>query len=282
MLRVALPNKGALSETAARLFDEAGYHCNRGPNELVVEDAENDVEFFFLRPRDIAIYVGSGRLDLGVTGRDLVVDSAATVVELLPLNFGRSKFRFAAPPDVATEVVQLDGARVATSYPRLVERALARHGVAAKIISLDGAVETAVRLGVADAVADVVETGRTLARVGLQVFGEPLLESEAVLLARSADVAEQREIGVLLRRIQGVVVAHEYAMIEYDIATARLDQAMAITPGIESPTVSPLHREGWVAVKAMIRQRERNVVMDRLYETGARGVVVTDLRACRL
>ncbi len=280
-LRIAVPNKGSLAEPAAEMLHEAGYRGRSERRELVVHDLDNAVELFFLRPRDIAVYVGSGELHVGITGRDLLLDSGAPAEEVLALGFAPSTFRYAARPGTAAEVAGLAGLRVATSYPGLVGKHLADAGVDARVIRLDGAVETSVRLGVADAVADVVETGSTLREAGLEVFGEPILRSEAVLVRRSGSGptpgSEQ-----LLRRLQGVLVARAYVMVDYDIRVEQVDAACLLTPGIESPTVSPLHREGWVAVRAMVPRSGHQRVLDDLWELGARGILVTDIAACRL
>ena len=283
MLRVAVPNKGSLSEAAAALLSEAGYRQRRERHELALIDPDNDVEFFFLRPRDIATYVAGGRIDVGVTGRDLLLDNdaAEAAAEVLALGFARSTFRFAALPGTATTVADLQDATIATSYPGLVRRHLATHDVTAEVVRLDGAVETAVRLGVADVVADVVETGRTLRAAGLEIFGEPILRSEAVVIRRD-DAGDDPQVDQLLRRINGVVMARRYVMVDYDIRVEQVETACALTPGIESPTVSPLHDKGWVAVRAMIERRTTNQVMDQLWELGARGILVTDILACRV
>jgi ATP phosphoribosyltransferase len=282
LLRIALPNKGGLAEPASAMLREAGYRQRTDSRELTLTDTDNGVEFFYLRPRDIATYVGSGELDLGITGRDLLLDSGATAVEVLTLGFGGSTFRFAARPGTAPKLGDLAGQRVATSYPGLVERHLADHGVTAEVIRLDGAVETAVKLGVADVIADVVSTGATLRQAGLEIVGEPILESEAVLIRRDGDAEPVPAIAQLVRRLQGVLVARRYVMLAYDVRVEALDAAVAVTPGIESPTVSPLHREGWVAVQAMVPTRETNRIMDELYDLGARGILVTSIHACRL
>ena len=282
MLRIAVPNKGSLSEPAADMLREAGYRQRRDSRELVLPDPDNDVEFFFLRPRDIAVYVGAGTVDVGITGRDLLLDSASTAIEHLELGFARSTFRFAAPAGELTDVAQVDGRRVATSYPVLVEQYLTERGLRASgIVRLDGAVETAIRLGVADVIADVVETGTTLRAAGLAIFGEPLLRSEAVLVRR-ADGPEPDGLDVLTRRIQGVLTAREYVLMDYDVPLTLVDRAVAITPGLESPTVSPLHNREWAAVRAMVRRADTNRVMDALYDVGARAIIVTSIHACRL
>ncbi|GAA4220585.1 ATP phosphoribosyltransferase [Streptosporangium album] len=281
MLRLAVPNKGALTEAAQTMLKEAGYRARTDSKELVVVDPENSCELFFLRPKDIAVYVGEGTLDAGITGRDMLHDSGARVEEILPLGFGRSTFRFAADPGAFSSVTDLKGKRIATSYAGLLEAYLTEQGVEARVIKLDGAVETAVRLGVADAVADVVETGTTLRNIGLEVFGEPITRSEAVLI-KGAGGVETQGLQQLVRRLQGVLVARDYVMMDYDIRAERIEEAIALTPGMEGPTVSPLHREGWVAVRAMVPRKGHQQVMDQLWEMGAKAILVTAIFACRL
>ncbi len=282
MLRIAVPNKGSLSERAAAMLTEAGYRQRRDSKELVLVDARNDVEFFYLRPRDIAEYVGSGMIDAGITGRDLLLDSGAPAVEHLPLGFGRSTFRFAARPASVSSVQEIAGHRVATSYPGLVEAHLSQHGVQASVVRLDGAVESAVQLGVADVVADVVETGLTLRAAGLEVFGDPILKSEAVLIRPAGQDDPPSGVAVLARRLQGVLVAQQYVLLDYDVPNALVDQAVALTPGLESATVSALHNSEWSAVRAMVGRDQTNDIMDALYDLGARAILVTSIHACRL
>lgn len=282
MLRIAVPNKGVLSEPAAEMLAESGYRQRRSTKDLAVYDPDSDTEFFYLRPRDIAVYVGSGRLDVGITGRDLLLDSGADAEEVLSLGFAGSTFRFAGPPATAESVKELEGRRIATSYTGLVQKHLADHGVTgATVVKLDGAVETAVQLGVADVIADVVETGTSLRNAGMEVFGEPILVSEAVVI-RPLGAPQEAKVEQFLRRMQGVLVARRYVMMDYDIRAERVGDAVALTPGLESPTVSPLHSEGWVAVRAMVPRREAQRIMDDLWEIGARAILVTDIHACRL
>lgn len=281
MLRIAVPNKGSLSEPAVEMLREAGYRVRRDGRELVVIDPDNEVEFFYLRPRDVAVYVGSGTVDCGITGRDLLLDSGSSAVEVLPLGFGGSTFRFAARPGEIGSVEDIAGRRVATSYAGLVAGHLSRLRIEASVVRLDGAVETAVTLGVADVVADVVETGATLRSQGLEVFGEPILRSEAVLIRR-ADNGEPVEVQVLRRRLHGVITARTYVMVDYDVPADLAEQACAITPGLESPTVSPLQDRSWVAVRAMVPRARTNRIMDELYDLGARAILVTDIHACRI
>ena len=281
LLRLAVPNKGSLAQSASDILREAGYKQRTDAKRLTLTDGDNGVEFFYLRPRDIALYVGEGTLDAGITGRDLLLDSGAKAEEVLPLEFGRSTFRFAGPVGVYSDVAELAGSRIATSYAGVVRRHLEAHGIDATVTRLDGAVETSVQLGVADVIADVVETGSTLRNAGLEVFGRPILESEAVLVTR-AGAEPPTGFAVFLRRVQGVLVARSYVMMDYDIHTDQVEEAVALTPGIESPTVSPLHREGWVAVRSMVPRDHAQKVMDDLYDLGARGILSTDIHACRL
>jgi ATP phosphoribosyltransferase len=279
MLRIAVPNKGSLSEAACEMLHEAGYR-QRKDRELLVADPASGAELFFLRPRDIAVYVGSGRLDVGITGRDLLLDSGAAAEEIMQLGFARSTFHFAARPGTATTLDDLKGLRIASSYTGVVRSHLATAGVEAEVVKLDGAVEIAVELGVADVIADVVETGSTLHKAGLETFGEVILESEAVLITRGSETPAG--LDVFRRRLEGVMVARSYVMMDYDIPEDRVSDAVGLTPGIESPTVSPLHREGWVAVRAMVPRAGAHRVMDELWTIGARGILVTDIHACRL
>lgn len=279
MLKIAVPNKGSLSETATQMLAEAGYVGRRDPKELIVADPKNGVEFFYLRPRDIATYVGSGALDVGITGRDLLLDSGSSAHEIDNLGFASSTFRFAGPTGAFSDVSQLAGTRIATSYPGLVGAFLERNSIAAELVPLDGAVESAVRLGVADAVADVVETGTTLRKQGLEIFGPVILESEAVLIGSHKQV---RGIDTLHRRLQGVLVARQFVLMDYDLPADLLERAVALTPGVESPTVSPLRDKDWVAVRAMVRRHDTNTIMDDLYELGARAILVTPIHAARI
>jgi ATP phosphoribosyltransferase len=280
LLRIAVPNKGALSQAATDMLRESGYRVRQDSKELTLVDVENAVEFFYLRPRDIALYVGEGTLDVGITGRDLLLDSGAKAEEVLGLGFGRSTFRFAGPAGRFADVGDLQGARIATSYVGIVRPYLAERGIEATVSRLDGAVESSIQLGVADVIADVVETGSTLVKAGLEIFGDPILESEAVLVTRGGQAPPA--LDVFRRRLEGVMVARSYVMMDYDIPEERVAEAVDLTPGIESPTVSPLHREGWVAVRAMVPRAGAHRVMDKLWTIGARGILVTDIHACRL
>jgi ATP phosphoribosyltransferase len=280
-MKIAVPNKGSLADASIQVLKEAGYRQRSDSRDLVLTDAENGVEFYYLRPRDIALYVGSGELQAGITGRDLLIDSAASAEEVLPLDFGGSTFRFAAPVNSNWQIKDIAGKRVASAYPGLVQNYLGSAGIKAEIVRLDGAVESSVRLGVADLIADVVSTGNTLRQAGLEMFGDPILKSEAILIKRKG-AAVAPEFETLQRRLSGVVIARQYVLLDYDIEKGALDKACSLTPGLESPTISPLAKDGWVAVRAMVPRKETNRVMDELWAIGARGILVTDIHACRL
>lgn len=281
MLRIAIPNKGQLSEPARDMLAEAGYRARGTGRELVLQDVANDVEFFFLRPRDIATYVGAGTLEIGITGRDMLLDAGSPADEVVALGFAPSTFRLAVPAGIASRPADLAGKRIATSYGRVLSDYLTREGIEASVVELEGAVENAVALGVADAIADVVDTGTTLRQAGLAVIGDPILVSEAVLVRR-AGAAPDTAVETFIRRLQGVLVARAYVLLDYDIPATELERACALTPGFESPTVSSLHDPAWRAVRAMVPKREIHRVMDELYDLGGRGILVTDIRACRL
>ena len=282
MLRVAVPNKGTLSEPASEILAEAGYRRRTDSKDLTVIDPVNQVEFFFLRPKDIAIYVGSGQLDFGITGRDLVRDSAAPVRERLALGFGSSSFRYAGPAGRDWTTADLAGKRIATAYPNLVRKDLAERGIEATVIRLDGAVEISVQLGVADAIADVVGSGRTLSLHDLVAFGDPLCDSEAVLIEGADPDGKSRAArDQLVARIQGVVFGQQYLMLDYDCPRSVLDRATAITPGLESPTIAPLADPDWVAIRALVPRRGVNEIMDELAAIGAKAILASDIRFCR-
>ncbi|WP_349827960.1 ATP phosphoribosyltransferase [Brevibacterium litoralis] len=279
MLRVAIPNKGALSEAATTMLREAGYSLRSSAKTLVHRDIDNEVEFFYLRPRDIAIYVGRGILDIGITGRDLLGESGADATEVMSLGFGKSRFHYAGPAGDFSDPAELAGKTIATSYPRLVEADLAARGIDATTVKLDGAVEVSIELGVAHAIADVVETGTTLRLAGLETFGEPIMYSEGVLIAQGSVPDKAR---VLKSRLESVIVARDYVLIDYDIRKDDLEKAIALTPGFESPTVSDMQDPAWLAVRSLVSRKESHRVMDRLHEAGARAILVTALASCRI
>ncbi|KFI97465.1 ATP phosphoribosyltransferase [Bifidobacterium stellenboschense] len=283
MLRIAVPNKGMLSEPAWNMLAEAGYRLRTNSRQLVVEDPDNDIELFYLRPLDIAVYVGRGTIDCGITGQDLLKNSGTAALEHMPLGFGASTFRFAAPNESSfSKLEDIDGKRVATSFDKLVHDYLVDHGINAETIHLDGAVESSVQLGVADLIADVVSTGTTLRNAGLRIFADPIMHSEACLI-RSPRLDEKDErLTILSRRLEGVITAQRYVLMDYDIPVSKVAAAIDVTPGFESPTISPLHDKQWNAVRVMVPKAKVNQLMDKLYDVGARGIIVTALTASRI
>ena len=283
MLKVAVPNKGMLSQPAWRLLSESGYRLRSNERQLVVDDVDNDIQLFYLRPNDIAVYVGLGTIDLGITGRDLLLNSGTGAVEVTQLGFGASTFRFAAPESSSVRSLQdVDGKRIATTFDRLLGDYLVDKGLKAKLIHLDGAVESSVQLGVADLIADVVSTGTTLRNAGLRVFGDPILRSEGILVRSPHLDPDDERLAVMSRRLEGVLTARRYVLMDYDIPVERVAMAVGITPGYESPTVSSLHDKQWAAVRAMVPRDQVNNLMDRLYGIGARAILVTALQASRM
>lgn len=280
MLKVAIPNKGILADSAFSMLKEAGYATRRDSAELHVVDEPNQIEFFYLRPRDIATYVGEGSLDAGLTGLDLLRDARSKAVEIADLGFGESLFRFATTEMSSIKTLSdMSGLRIATAYPNLLADFLREKSINASIVKLDGAVESAIKLGVADVIADVVSTGNTLRKAGLQPFSEPILRSTARLIAAPG---KEHLTEKLLRRLQGVIVAREYVLIDYDCPKSLIEKAVVITPGIESPTISSLADQDWVAVRALVKANKTNQIMDELYEIGARAILVTEIHAARI
>lgn len=278
-LKIALPNKGSLAQRSVEIFLSAGYRQRTDSKDLIVLDPINDVEFYYLRPRDIATYVGNGDLDLGITGRDLLVDSASSAEEIMDLEFGRSTMRFAVPFDSEIkEISQMESKRIATSYPHLIGEFLRTKGISAQLVELDGAIESSISLGVADVVADVVATGSTLRQSGLKPIGNVIIDSSAILIARDRNA----RFDLIIRRLQSVVFARQYVIMDYDVAEENLERATTVTPGFESPTISPLQKVGWFAVRAMVPRERMHQTMDQLYEMGARGILVTEIHSCRL
>jgi ATP phosphoribosyltransferase len=281
LLRIAVPNKGALAEPAAAMLKAAGYRQRTDAKDLTLIDSDHGVEFYYLRPRDIAVYIGRGHLDLGITGRDMLLDSRAEATEIMELGFAGSRFLFAAPGGSSMTIADIEGKRVATSYPDLLAGYFEDKGINAELVKLDGAVESAIRLGVADVVADVVDTGTTLKRAGLELFGDPICTSEAVLIQRNNAELPATAEG-LKTRLRSVLVAQNFFMMDYNVDTEHLETTLALAPGVEGPTVSTLAKSGWSAVRVLVPRKGAHLLMDRLYEAGARGILLTELAACRL
>lgn len=286
MIKIAIPNKGSLSDEAVELLKDSGYLVRKDSRQLVLFDQNNDVQFFYLRPRDIAVYVGSGVVDLGITGLDLLKDSDSDAQIVEDLGFGASKFYFAAPNALLNSFGNninvtdfIKNKTVATSYQKIVKDFCDKHNVNIKIVKLDGAVESSIDLGVADIIADVVSTGTTLKQAGLQTFGDPILISQAVLI-KSANVA-QNDVNSFVSRLKGIITARKYVLVTFDIDDQNVDKAIAVAPGFESPTISNLS-SGAKSVSIMIERVNLNTIMDQLKSVGARAILATEIIATRL
>lgn len=280
MIKVALPNKGMLFEPTMDLFRACGYKVSKTLKSLSSADPDNGVEFYFLRPDDIPMYVGRGIIDAGVTGIDFEAEAGTLCEKLLDLGFGASKHCAAVPNDSAYKTLEdLRHKRIATSFPEIVRNFFG--SPAPELITLTGAVEISVSLGVSDAVVDVVETGTTLKQAGLRIMGEPLFRSQAALFSHPGR-GNLPEIATLRKRLEGKLVAMAWMMVEYDVPATLLDKACTITPGLSSPTVSPLHNKEWFAVKAMVKKSESNMVMDKLAELGCKGILLTAIETARI
>ncbi|MGE5595810.1 MAG: ATP phosphoribosyltransferase [Hyphomicrobiales bacterium] len=280
MIKVALPNKGILFEPTIDLLSSCGYRVGRTASVLSLLDPENDVEFYFLRPGDIPVYISNGILDAGITGKDFVAEKSCAPALLLDLNYGGSRLCAAVAEDSpVTTLEEVAALRIATSFPAITRAAFG--GRELKLVELEGAVEIAVQLGIADAVVDVVDTGRTLAEAGLRVVGDPLFASNAAFFAHPGR-RENDQLYTMKARIEGKLVALEYMMVEYDVPGETLATACTITPGLESPTITALQREGWYSVKAMILRKDAHRIMDTLSRIGCRGILLTNIESARI
>lgn len=278
MIKVALPNKGVLFEPTMDILSACGYKVGKTLRSLSIMDTANGVEFYFLRPGDIPLYVANGTLDAGVTGMDFVAEKGVKPVKLLDLDYGHSKLCIAVPEaDKRSGPADLKGLRLATSFTRIASEKIP----GASMVELEGAVEISIKLGIADAIVDIVETGTTLKQAGLKVIGEPLFQSNAVLLAHPGR-ENDADVMVLKNRVQGKLVARANMMVEYDVPEAKLKEACVLTPGIESPTVTPLVEKGWFAVKAVVKKKDANVIMDKLAALGCKGILLTAIESARI
>jgi ATP phosphoribosyltransferase len=279
MIKVALPNKGTLFEPTMDILASCGYKVSKSLRSLSTLDADNQVEFYFLRPGDIPHYIANGILDVGVTGKDFVAEKGVNPTCLVDLNFGASKLCAAVPEESSYKSLdQIASLRIATSFPNIVQK---RFGGKAKLVELEGAVEISIKLGVADAIVDLVETGTTLKQAGLRIIGDPLFESRAAVFAHSGR-ENQSEVLTLKSRIEGKMLAQEYMMVEYDAPEAILKAACVITPGIESPTVMSLEKSGWFSVKAMIKRKAAQNILDSLSKIGCKGIILTAVDSVRI
>lgn len=280
-LRIGLPSKGRLADQAAELLTQAGLSFRRQERSLFARVSEMPIELTFLRTEDISVLCGEGAIDLGITGSDLLAEAGVELTTRLSLGIGRCRLSVCVPEDSSAHVPQdLRGKRVATSFPHITERFFSANGAAIHLVPLSGSVEIMTSLGVADAIVDLVETGSTLAANRLRVLTDIGLY-ETVLVQnpqrRYPDIADR-----VVRRLQGVVVARTYSLLEYNIPKSQLAAAEQITPGYNSPTVSALEDSQWCAVQVMVKRKEVIDVMDKLEALGAKAILETQIINCRL
>jgi len=280
-LRFAVPGKGRLREPSIEMLRKAGYSFRASGRNLYATCTSADIVFIFVRADDIPVLVHQGVVDLGITGSDLVIERRADVASIMPLGFGRCRLCVAVRNSFEDkELKSLQGKNIATSFPVMTGDYFAAQGVDVNCIEMNGSVEIMVGLSLADAIVDIVETGDSLRDNDLRVFSD-IGRYEATLISR-ASLAEDPRVLQVKRRIQGILVASQYSMLEYNIRENLLKQAEAITPGFESPTVSRLDQENWLAVKVMVKKNEVVQVMDGLEKLGATAILETEILNCRL
>ena len=280
-LRIGLPSKGRLADQAGELLKQAGLSFRRQPRSLFALVGELPIEVTFLRTDDIPVLCAEGAIDMGITGSDLVAESGVDVITRLDLGVGKCRLAMCVPIESSiTTPDQLAGRRIATSFPRVTGAFLREHATDVHLVALSGSVEIMVTLGVADAIVDLVETGSTLAANRLRVLGE-IGRYETVLIQnhdpRDADMANR-----VVRRVEGVVIARGYSLLEYNIPRMKLAQAEQIAPGFNSPTVNSLEDPDWCAVQVMVRRSDAIRIMEQLEEMGASAILETPINNCRL
>ena len=280
-LRIGMPSKGRLADQAAELAQEAGLSFRRQERSLFARVRDMPVEVTFLRAEDIPVLCAEGAIDLGITGSDLISESGVELTTRLALGIGQCRLSVCVPEDAPQATpADLDGCRVATSFPRITQQFFAQHGARVHLVSLSGSVEIMVSLGVADAIVDLVETGSTLAANQLRVLVD-IGRYETVLVQngerRHRDVANR-----VVRRLEGVVIARSYSLLEYNVPRDKLVEAERITPGYHSPTISNLEDPAWCAVQVMVKRKDVIDVMDRLEAIGATAILETQISNCRL
>ncbi len=280
-LRIGLPSKGRLSELAIDLMRQAGLHFRRQERALFARVSGLPIDLTFLRTDDIPTLCAEGAIDMGITGSDLLQESGAKVDVRLALGVGRCRLAVCVPDDSAIHsAADLDGLRIATSFPTVTEQYLSKYGATAHLVSLSGSVEVMIQLGVADAIVDLVETGSTLAANRLRILDE--IGSYETVLIQSETCRDSVTADRVVRRLEGVTIARDYSLLEYNVPRKVLQAAEAITPGFNSPTVSSLEDPAWCSVRVMVRRSNIIDAMERLEQLGASAILETTLTNCRL
>lgn len=280
-LRIGIPSKGRLSEQASELLNQAGLHFRRQERTLFALVKQLPIDIVFLRTDDIPILCSEGAIDLGITGSDLVEESLAEVDARMSLGVGKCRLSLCVPEDSPVNSAKmLSGKSIATSFPNVTRKYLSDRGVTAHLVELSGSVEIMISLGVADAIVDLVETGSTLAANRLRILADIGTYETILIQNRSRRQPEMAER--IIRRLEGVVIAREYSLLEYNIPRPQLADAEAVTPGFNSPTVSALEDPGWCSVRVMVRRKEVIEVMEKLEAIGASAILETAIGNCRL
>ncbi|MCA9126773.1 MAG: ATP phosphoribosyltransferase [Planctomycetales bacterium] len=280
-LRIGIPSKGRLSELATSLLNQAGVEFRRQERTLFARVKQLPVEMIFLRTEDIPVLCEEGAIDMGITGSDLVVESGADVDVRMPLGVGHCRLSLCVPDDSPIkECEQLDGKRIATSFPRVTRQFLQSHNADVHLVELSGSVEIMITLGVADAIVDLVETGSTLAANRLRILTD-IGKYETVLI-QNKHCQRPEMINRIVRRLEGVVIARDYSLLEYNILRENLAAAEVITPGFNSPTVNSLEDKNWCSVRTMVRRTEVIDAMEKLEDLGASAILETEIGNCRL
>lgn len=280
-LRIGIPSKGRLAEVAENLLSDAGLSFRRQSRSLFARVRELPIDVTFLRTDDIPVLCAEGAIDMGITGSDLIEEAQVELTHRLSLGAGKCRLSVCVPEDAPyTSAKDLDGKRIATSFPGVTENYLKRHDASAHLVQLTGSVEVMIALGVADAIVDLVETGSTLAANRLRILDD--IGQYETVLVQNPMVQDSALCDRIVRRIEGVVIARAYSLLEYNIPRDQLAAAEAITPGFNSPTINPLEDASMCAVRAMVGKKNVIEVMEKLEELGASAILETRIANCRL
>jgi ATP phosphoribosyltransferase len=280
-LRIGVPSKGRLSELASGLLQQAGLSFRRQDRSLFARVREIPVDITFLKTDDVPVLCAEGAIDMGITGNDLVAEQGVEVQTRLKLGVGKCRLAICVPEDSPIHSVRdLDGCRIASTFPATTDRYLQQHRTKVHLVRLSGSVEIMIALGVADAIVDLVETGSTLAANRLRIL-EEIGQYETVLIQNN-ECAQTDLADRVVRRLEGVVIARSYSLLEYNIPRAQLAEAEKITPGFNSPTVNSLEDQDWCAVRVMVKHKDIIDVMERLEALGASAILETKIGNCRL
>ncbi len=280
-LRIGIPSKGRLAEIAEGLLKEAGLSFRRSERTLFARCKEIPVDITFLRTDDIPVLCAEGAIDMGVVGGDLVAETGAEVIKRLDLGVGNCRLAVCVPESGNVRSAKdLNGVRIATSFPNVTRKYLKQHGADAHLVTLTGSVEIMIALGVAEAIVDLVETGSTLAANQLRILDE--IGAYETLLIQNNDKRNAEMANRVVRRLEGVVIARSYSLLEYNVPRSKLPEAEKITPGFNSPTINSLEDPAWCSVKVMVRRGAVIGIMEQLEALGASAILETEITNCRL